>query len=107
MVGNSNTTKPLSLRLFVSPCSFLHTISLCRRQYLKRESRKLPADIRQAKVRAAMEDLDEDAIYPPSSSQDPSTNADQDISDETQDFRFLSNLSLCACPDSSIPLPQN
>lgn len=41
-----------------------------------------------------MADLDEEAIHrPQSSSQDGPENVEQDISDETQDFRFLSNFA--------------
>lgn len=41
-----------------------------------------------------MADLDEEAINQPlSSSHDPSANIDQDVSDETQDFRFLSTFA--------------
>lgn len=41
-----------------------------------------------------MADLDEEAInQPPSSSHDSGANIDQDVSDETQDFRFLSSFA--------------
>lgn len=41
-----------------------------------------------------MADADEDGMLRASSSTDPSANIDHDISDETQDFRFLSNIAL-------------
>ncbi|KAI1977603.1 tRNA-splicing endonuclease subunit sen54 [Ophidiomyces ophidiicola] len=40
-----------------------------------------------------MADADEDSLLRPSSLPDPSASIDHDISDETQDFRFLSNIS--------------
>ena len=46
-----------------------------------------------------MADIDEDAVdRGPSSSKDAATYADQDISDETQDFRFLNSISLYIGP---------
>lgn len=44
-----------------------------------------------------MADIDEEAIILPSTSQD-TTHADHDLSDETQDFRFLNNLSMYIHP---------
>ena len=42
-----------------------------------------------------MADADEDLIFhPSSSSHDPGIQVENDLSDETQDFRFLNNLSL-------------
>lgn len=44
-----------------------------------------------------MADADEDLIFHPSSSassHDPAIQVENDLSDETQDFRFLNNLSL-------------
>jgi hypothetical protein len=42
-----------------------------------------------------MADADEDLIFhPSSSSHDPAVQVENDLSDETQDFRFLNNLSL-------------
>ncbi|KMU89658.1 hypothetical protein CIHG_07465 [Coccidioides immitis H538.4] len=40
-----------------------------------------------------MADADEDGMLRPSSV-DPSSSIDHDVSDETQDFRFLNNVSL-------------
>lgn len=41
-----------------------------------------------------MADADEDGMLRASSSTDPAASLDIDISDETQDFRFLSNIAL-------------
>lgn len=41
-----------------------------------------------------MADADEDAIHLPAS-HDSGAHIDHDLSDETQDFRFLNNLSMC------------
>ncbi|OAX80093.1 hypothetical protein ACJ72_05575, partial [Emergomyces africanus] len=47
-----------------------------------------------------MADADEDAIIQPhSNSQDQSVHIDQDLSDETQDFRFLNSLSFLPDPN--------
>lgn len=41
-----------------------------------------------------MADVDEDAIHLPAS-HDSAGQIEHDLSDETQDFRFLNNLALC------------
>ncbi|WEW56881.1 tRNA-splicing endonuclease subunit sen54 [Emydomyces testavorans] len=51
-----------------------------------------------------MADADEDGLLRPTSSPDPAAHADQDISDEAQDFRFLSNVSFLSDPtQQSLP----
>ncbi|OJD20526.1 hypothetical protein ACJ73_08137, partial [Blastomyces percursus] len=54
-----------------------------------------------------MADADEDAlIQSPSSAYDQSTHIDQDLSDETQDFRFLNSLSFLPDPSQPASLPR-
>ncbi|EFE44618.1 tRNA splicing endonuclease subunit (Sen54), putative [Trichophyton verrucosum HKI 0517] len=54
-----------------------------------------------------MADLDEEAINQPlSSSHDASANIDQDVSDETQDFRFLSTFATLSDPTQPQTLPR-
>ncbi|KAK2810976.1 hypothetical protein FQN50_002568 [Emmonsiellopsis sp. PD_5] len=58
-----------------------------------------------------MADADEDAIFHPpststSASQDQSAHIDNDISDETQDFRFLNSLSFLPDPNQPASLPR-
>ncbi|KAK2779797.1 tRNA-splicing endonuclease subunit sen54 [Onygenales sp. PD_12] len=60
-----------------------------------------------------MADADEDTIFHPpstspsaSASQDQSTHIDNDISDETQDFRFLNSLSFLPDPNQPASLPR-
>ncbi|EEH48929.2 uncharacterized protein PADG_05008 [Paracoccidioides brasiliensis Pb18] len=53
-----------------------------------------------------MADADEDALIQPTSAQDQTTHIDQDLSDETQDFRFLNSLSLLPDPSQPASLPR-
>ncbi|OAL69935.1 tRNA splicing endonuclease subunit [Trichophyton violaceum] len=54
-----------------------------------------------------MADLDEEAInQPPSSSHDSGANIVQDVSDETQDFRFLSSFATLSDPTQPQTLPR-
>ncbi|OJD12236.1 hypothetical protein AJ78_07142 [Emergomyces pasteurianus Ep9510] len=54
-----------------------------------------------------MADADEDAlIQPHSTSQDQSAHIHQDLSDETQDFRFLNSLSFLPDPSQPASLPR-
>ncbi|EDN08423.1 tRNA splicing endonuclease subunit [Histoplasma capsulatum] len=53
-----------------------------------------------------MADADEDALIQPPSSHDQSAHIDQDLSDETQDFRFLNSLSFLPDPNQPPSLPR-